>query len=69
VETQPGTKTRAARHLRFITASDAIVTRTDIADAMRKLQAHDRDPAAENVHVSGHGDAVDGQVAKSRTID
>ena len=30
----------------------AIVTRTDIADAMRKLEAHEREHVAEKSHVS-----------------
>ena len=47
----------------------AIVTRTDIADAMRKLETHDREHATENGHVSGHGDDTDGQVAKTQIIN
>jgi integrase len=47
----------------------AIVTRTDIADAMRKLEAHEREHVTENRHVSGHGDAPAEQVAKPRSIN
>ena len=47
----------------------AIVTRTDIADAMRKLEAHEREHVTENGHVSGHGDARVRQVAKPESIN
>jgi integrase len=47
----------------------AIVTRTDIADAMRKLEAHEREHVTEKSHVSGHGDALVGQVAKPESIN
>lgn len=47
----------------------AIVTRTDIADAMRKLEAHEREHVTQNSHVSGHGDASDGKVAKGQIIN
>jgi len=47
----------------------AIVTRTDIADAMHKLEAHEREHVTENSHVSGHGDTTDGQVAKGQIIN
>lgn len=47
----------------------AIVTRADIADAMRKLEAHEREHVTEKSHVFGHGDGVDGQVAKGRIIN
>ena len=36
----------------------AIVTRTDIADAISKLEAHQRQDVTENNHVSGHADAL-----------
>jgi hypothetical protein len=46
-----------------------IVTRTDIADAMRKLEAHEREHVTEKSHVLGHSDTVDAQVAKGRIIN
>lgn len=36
-------------------ATPSFVTRTDIADAMRKLEALERDYGTENSHVSSHG--------------
>jgi integrase len=55
----------------------AIVTGTDIADAMRKLEAHEREHVTEKSHVFGHSDTVDGPlwttvdgpVAKGRIIN
>jgi len=47
----------------------AIVTRTDIADAMLKLEAHEREHVTEKGHVFSHTDSVDGQVAKGRIIN
>src|SRR5439155_25842624 len=47
----------------------AIVTRTDIADAMRKLEAHERQIVTEKSHVFGHGSAGNGQVAKPQAIN
>jgi hypothetical protein len=47
----------------------AIVTRTDIADAMLKLEAHEREHVTEKSHVFGHSDTVDGPVAKGRIIN
>jgi integrase len=47
----------------------AIVTRTDIADAMLKLEAHEREHVTEKGHVFGHSDTVDGPVAKGRIIN
>src|SRR5450755_1985358 len=47
----------------------AIVTRTDIADAMRKLEAHEREHVTEKSHVFGHGDGMEGQVAMGRIIN
>ena len=47
----------------------AIVTCTDIADAMLKLEAHEREHVTEKSHVIGHSDTIDGQVAKGRIIN
>jgi integrase len=47
----------------------AIVTRTDIADAMRKLEAHDREHATGNSHVYGHVDRASAPFAKPRIIN
>ena len=47
----------------------AIVTRTDIADAMRKLEAHERDHVTENGHVFGHGEGPNAKVAKPESIN
>jgi len=47
----------------------AIVTRTDIADAMLKLEAHEREHATENGHVFGHSDAKLDQVANPKSIN
>jgi len=47
----------------------AIVTRTDIADAMRKLEAHEREHVTDKSHVFGHGDGKTAQVAKPQSIN
>ena len=47
----------------------AIVTRTDIADAMRKLEAYEREHVAEKSHVPGHSGTADGKVAKPQSIN
>jgi integrase len=47
----------------------AIVTRTDIADAMRKLEAHEREHVTEKSHVFGHSDSPDTKVAKPESIN
>ena len=44
-------------------------TRTDIADAMRKLEAHERDHVTENGHVFGHGGGLNAKVAKPESIN
>ena len=47
----------------------AIVTRTDIAEAMRKLEAHDHEHVTENSHVLGHVDVQSAPVAKGRILN
>jgi hypothetical protein len=47
----------------------AIVTRTDIADAMRKLEAHEREHVTEKGHVSGHVEGPKDQVAMPESIN
>jgi len=47
----------------------AIVTRTDIADAIRKLEAHEREHVIDKSHVLGQGDTPKGQVAKLESIN
>lgn len=47
----------------------AIVTRTDIADAMRKLETHEREHVTEDSHVLGHVDRQAAPVAKGQILN
>jgi hypothetical protein len=47
----------------------AIVTRTEIADAMRKLEAHEREHVTEKSHVFGSADSSNAKVAKPESIN
>jgi integrase len=47
----------------------AIVTRTDIADAMHKLETHEREQVTAKSHAFGHGDGPKEQVAKAESIN
>jgi len=47
----------------------AIATRTDIADAMQKLEAHEREHVTKKSHVFGHSDSPNTKVAKPESIN
>jgi hypothetical protein len=46
-----------------------IVTRTDIADAMRKLEAPEREHVTEKNNVFGHSDSTNTKIAKRESIN
>ena len=46
-----------------------VKTQSDIADAMRKLEAHEREHVTEKSHVFGHSDNPNTKVAKPESIN
>ena len=54
---------------RTVFARYAVVTRTDIADAMGKLQAHERNTVTEKGPIFGHSDIPNAKVAKPESIN
>ena len=47
----------------------AIVSQSDIADAMHKLEAHEREHVTEKSHLFGHSDSPNTEVAKPESIN